>query len=165
MPRKKTLAEELAELANPAPTKGMPRCVEAACGEGAGPASHLLIPRFSLAEFDPEADIFGSGPALEESDDDPLKPKKARCAICILYYSLFSVLLPPSQHRRRPSKQGQGAAPPEGRHRPGRQGVRRKKIISQSGLRRRRRPGRPTGSGPAVGQRRRRRRLQRWEHR
>ncbi|KAG7673911.1 hypothetical protein Ndes2526B_g02616 [Nannochloris sp. 'desiccata'] len=47
---RKTLAEELAELANPAPTK----------------------------EFDPDADIFGSGPALEASDDELLPPSKPK---------------------------------------------------------------------------------------
>ncbi|KAL4452760.1 hypothetical protein ABPG75_008422 [Micractinium tetrahymenae] len=52
MPKKKSLADELADLFNPAPTK----------------------------EFDPEADVFGQGPALEESDDElaAAQPRKGR---------------------------------------------------------------------------------------
>ncbi|KAI3432718.1 hypothetical protein D9Q98_004261 [Chlorella vulgaris] len=44
MPKKKSLADELADLLNPAPAK----------------------------EFDPEADVFGAGPTLEESEDEGL---------------------------------------------------------------------------------------------
>ncbi|PRW61539.1 AATF isoform X1 [Chlorella sorokiniana] len=49
-PKKKSLADELADLFNPAPTK----------------------------EFDPEADVFGAGPALEESDEELAAAQPAR---------------------------------------------------------------------------------------
>ena len=85
---RKTLAEELAELANPAPTKGRYANLEISVGLyfdtnhlAQFASMHLIF--FSIyifAEFDPEADIFGSGPALEASDDELLplsKPKYA----------------------------------------------------------------------------------------
>jgi protein AATF/BFR2 len=83
---RKTLAEELAELANPAPTKG--RNIKASntirihiphdqLSHVASHASHLFS-LFSTAEFDPDADIFGSGPALEASDDELLPPSKSK---------------------------------------------------------------------------------------
>jgi hypothetical protein len=37
--------------------------------------------RISFAEFDPDADIFGSGPALEASDDELLPPAKSKYAL------------------------------------------------------------------------------------
>lgn len=99
MPKKKSLADELADLFNPAPTKGerartgpahvweplgsappVGSCL-AACRRqpppplpahrsGALTSLPCSSSRFLLPEFDPEADVFGAGPALEESDEE-----------------------------------------------------------------------------------------------
>ena len=102
MPKKKSLADELADLFNPAPTKGetavtgptlmqkllgatpplrqLPRRRQPppppplpALSRGACPHQPLVpcaSPQFPPSEFDPEADVFGAGPALEDSDEE-----------------------------------------------------------------------------------------------
>ena len=81
MSRKKSLAEELAELANPAPAAGTGQACRVLPGvlrcrrmrhlpvlptSSARCLSLLSLP----AEIDPEADVFGAGPALVESDEE-----------------------------------------------------------------------------------------------
>lgn len=95
-PKKKSLADELADLFNPAPTKGSrdgasgllaqrallppPLPAAAARSAAAAPApQRSRFPRCTLdAEFDPEADVFGAGPALEESDEELAAAQPAR---------------------------------------------------------------------------------------
>ena len=76
---KKSLAEELAELANPAPTKG--KYIELLlmqCVDYFKIVVHLSPWESILAEYDPDADLFGSGPALEEFDDELLVTTKRK---------------------------------------------------------------------------------------
>lgn len=102
MPKKKSLADELADLFNPAPAKGERAEVRpgAANEDEHAPKEQRLLPvppcrhrlrrhrrprllpicpptsgallpfHNCIAEFDPEADVFGAGPALEESDEE-----------------------------------------------------------------------------------------------
>jgi hypothetical protein len=60
-------------------------------------ASHLF-PQISFAEFDPEADLFGSGPTLEASDDELLPPSKSKYALPIIKYYFHSFKRPPADY-------------------------------------------------------------------
>lgn len=76
---RKSLAEELAELANPAPTKGKYSNSIICDATLNKDKSNCILPcLMHLTEYDPDADIFGSGPALEEVDDELLISTKRK---------------------------------------------------------------------------------------